>query len=158
VADSHQYSSPEVEYVESDDKISLRKLAKKWGVKFGTIAARSRRRQWAKMRDEYHGLLVTSVQQKNIEGEAGHVSEIYNSVRQSLSLAAWYLEIGLRDRDFNLLKVAKISTETIQNVHGLLKEHYGQSGGTGITAEQFAIAVDTLAVSPETETPIPRPI
>lgn len=157
MAGSQQYSSPEVEYVQSDEKISLRNLAKKWDMPFGTIAARSKRREWSKKREQYREKVNTAVEQKSIEGEAEDVSRVYISLRASLAIAANHLQRGLVDRDFNLLKVAKISTETIQNLHGLLNDHYGQGDGAGITPEDFTRAVDTLTATSETESPIPRP-
>ncbi len=157
MAGSHEYISPEVEYVQSDDKTSLRKLAKKWGVPFGTIAARSKRRQWSKRREQYREKVNTAAEQKSVEGEAEDVSQVHISIRQSLKIAANHLQKGLVDQDFNLLKVAKISTETIQNLHGLLNDHYGQSGRDGIAPEEFARALDALTATSDSESPIPRP-
>lgn len=158
MAGSQQYSSPEVEYVRSDEKISLRKLAKKWGMPFGTIAARSKRHSWSEKREQYRGKVNTAIEQKSIEGEVERIARVQTSLQNSLVAAAVHLQNGLRDKDFNLLKVAKISTETIQNLHGLLNDQYRQSGGVGITTEQFADALDALAASPDSESPIPRPI
>ena len=153
-----KYPDSETEYVQSEANISLRNLARKWREPFGTIASRAKRHGWTDQREQYQAKLRTLIVEKSLDRKATSIAQIKDDLEASLVRATLLLNTGLRDRDFNALKCAKIGTETIQNLHGLLNDiyHINATGSNRPTPEQFAEALDTLARAPGTDAPIPR--
>ena len=81
-----KYRDPKTEYVQTD--ISLRKLAKKWKLPFGTISSRNKKQGWSNLRAQYRDKLNTKIEEKSIDLQADTATRIHENVGKTLLLTS----------------------------------------------------------------------
>ena len=158
MAGKPKYDDPETEDVQSVDKISIRALAKKWGIPQGTLATRSQSHKWKQKRDEYWAAVHEVTKNKGAERHAKNADGIKSQIETNLSTISTLVTDSLSNLStgnrtstqqydvakmaFETLKCCKIATETINNLDERVNEIYGLSKESdGVTPEDIAALV-----------------
>ena len=166
-----KYKDAKTEYVRTPGKgIGLRKLAIQWGIPFSTLGAQSTKENWVSLREQYWGKVDKQAENHSIAVHGDKQAHINATIAESLVMCGDLVRKSLvtlnkpiTDKNFHKFKAAdlilrsvKSATESINNLDIRTKEIYGTGESKGTTPEDFAAALDALALSCDTESPYPR--
>jgi hypothetical protein len=117
------------EYIETE--LSVRKLAAKWGISFGTLAERARREGWLSLR-QAHGRQVAA---RTYEGMMTQVAEQERAVRLE-QIAVLRATLHLYARDIKDGKIHVAPRDAVLAVEALTRLMNEAGIGDGSGAEQ----------------------